>query len=90
MGLAERPDLELGMQSKYYFSQTDCLFGKGLKCIVRAMSVHLHLPVWTSAVDKKTAVSKDASPILFQSTEFPLEEARFAADSLSLEEILIL
>lgn len=78
------------MQSKYYFSQTDCLFGKGLKYTVRAVLVHLHLPVWTSEVDKKTEVSKDASPVLFQSTEFPLEEVRFAADSLSLEEIFIL
>jgi len=78
------------MQSIYYFSQTDCLFGKGLNCIVTAVLVHLHLPAWTSAVDQKMAVSKDASPVLFQSPEFPLKQARFATDSLSLEEILIL
>lgn len=81
-GLAGRPGPELGMQGKhYYFSQTDCLSGRGFKYIVRAVSGHLHLPAWTSAVDEeRMAVSQDAIPVLFQNIEFPLEEARFAAD----------
>lgn len=72
--LAGRLGPELGKQSKcYYFSQTDCLSGRGFECIVRAISGHLCLPAWTSAVNwRRTSVSKDVIPVLLQNTGYPI------------------